>query len=1184
MAQIGGNGVIQGTLTDPTGAVIPGAAVIATNEATGVKTTSQTTGKGFYVLSPLPAGEYTVRATAAGFKVYSQEHVVVNAISTVGLNLTLQVGAATQQVTVTAAPPQLNTSNGTLGATVPNSAYAVLPLAVSGGPRDPQGFVTLLPGVTGAGGTLHVNGGQGYSGTIYVNGSPDMYQELGNDNRGLALGLSVDSIQQFQIDTSGTPAMYDGQGVENYVIKSGGNQFHGSAFEFARNTAFDSRSFFAATRPVEIQHEFGGTLGGPIKRNKIFFFADYDGWRLHAGTNPSFRSIPTSGERTGDFSALLGPQMSTCGSNKKSSCTDALGRPIYQGEIFNPATTRTLKGVEVRDGFGFDPTTGLPIPGQANVIPTADISKISQSLQSYLPAAVSSSVQNNFSASFPQVQSNNEITTREDFVLSDKDRMWTAFDWGKKTYIQGPNNGLPLPYAEERQVVEEPWLGQWGDTYTLTPTLLNQLNLSYNRIGIPISNLTVGQHYPTKAGISGLPSGQAANAFPRINWSGPNSPTNWGGNAAEAFDEFDNEWDITENMEWVHGTHDVKFGADLAKQSDIFFSPDQGSFPAVFSFSNSETAGFDQSGNLLTAVGNSYASYLLGDLADAGISYDAAAEVDSLSYRTGLFVEDDWKTTQRLTLNLGLRWDVFTPFVERFNHFTFMNPALPNPAVNNYAGVLQYAGFGQFSCKCRTPVQTHYGDFAPRFGFAYRLMKHTVLRGSWGMFYDRAGALGGGIDTQAANLGALGYSNGPIITSPDGFTPAQVAWNGGAMPSFVQPPVFDPTLNTGYNTTTGPKGGGMTFPDPQLGGHPVVTESYNFGVERELTPSTVLTVSYSGSQGHFIPGGVGRGIYTDQIQPKYLVLGRLLTQSATTANLASANSILAANSITSVGLPYPTFDGTIGQMLRPFPQYSGVSDPYGDVGNEVYNSLQVMAQRRMSRGLYFLASYTFSKDIGTGGSVKGGKGAGLNAARSGYNGSIEKAVCPCDIPNNLTISEVWQLPLGAGHSLFSGSPVARALASGWEFSGIETYSSGTPLGPVGAACNVPYAGRCYADYNPSFNGSARINGSYGNGVPQSTPYIDKGAFESPAPYTYGNTPRTLPFDLRGPAGLNEDFALMRNFKLHENWTFQLRAEAFNAFNRVIFGGPNFNITSSAFGTIGSAGDPRIVQFSGRIVF
>ncbi len=1177
-AQIGGAGAIHGTVTDPSGAVVPNATVVGMNDATHVAITVHTTGSGFYVLSPLQPGDYTVKVTASGFKAYSQEHVTVNALGTVSLNLKLEVGSATQEVTVTSAPPRLNTANGTLGATVPNKAYAVLPLAVNGGPRAPTSFVTLLPGITGAGGTLHVNGGQGFTGTTYVNGSPDTYQELGNDNRGVNLGLAVDFIQQFQVDTSGTPAMYEGQGVQNYVIKSGANGFHGDLFEFNRNTVFDARSFFSGSqRPPIHQNEFGGTIGGPIKRNKIFFFFGYDGFRESEATNPTFISIPTAAERTGDFSALL--------NTSKVVGHDALGRPIYAGEIFDPSTTRTVNGVTVRDGFGFDPTTGLPIPGQANVIPAGDISSISKSLQSYLPPALggSSTLSNNFLGSFPYTDHNNEITTREDFAFSDKERLWAAFDWGKRHYLGAPGNHMPLPYAEERGVTEEPWLGQIGDTYVISPTLLNQLNLSYNRIAIPIANETVSGDYPTKAGIAGLPSGQADTAFPRVTWSGPNSVEQWGGNGAEAFDEFDNEWDISDTMEWVHGTHDIKFGTDLAKQSDIFFAPDLGSYPAVFEFSNNDTAGFDNNGTLQAGLGNSYASFLLGDLSGASIGYNAAAEVDSLSYRYGPFIEDDWKVNPRLTLNLGLRWDVLTPFVERHNILTFMNPNLTNPEVG-VPGLLQYAGYGQYSCHCRTPITTHYNNWAPRFGFAYRFMKGTVLRGSWGMFYDRAGALGGGIDTQAANFPALGYGNGPIINAPNSYTPALAGWNGGTMPSFQMPPIFNPLLNTGFNTTTGAKAGGMTYASPNLGGQPVVTESYNIGLERSLTPTTVLTVMYSGSQGHFIPTG-GRGYWTGTVLPKYAVLGNLLDEPATTANIASANSNLAAHGMASVGLPYPTFDGNIGQMLRPFPQYNGLSDPYGDVGNEVYNSLQVEAQRQMSNGLYFLISYTFSKDIGTGGSIKGGKGSGLNAVRTRYNFAQEKSVCACDIPNILTLSEVWQLPFGRGHSLLSGSRVARDVASGWEISGIQTYESGTPLGPVGAHCDLPYLGSCYANYTSGFRGPVRINGSYGSGPdPKSTPYINKTAFQNPPPFAFGDTPRTLPYDLRNPPYFDEDFAVMRNFTLYENWTLELRAEAFNAFNRVNFGGPNFNITSAGFGMIGSAGSPRIMQLSGKITF
>jgi hypothetical protein len=1165
MAQIGGNGMIQGSVTDPSGAVIPGATVVGTNEATQVKTTVKTTNRGFYVLSPLPPGDYTVIVRAPGFKPLAQEHVVVNALARVGLNLTLQVGATTQTVTVSAAPSRLNTTNGTLGATIPQHAYLSLPIAMNNNPRSPEGFVTLLPGVNSGNDSqsLHVNGGSGYTGITYLNGQPMIYNELGNDSRGLNIGVSVNAVQQFQLDTNGTPAMYQGQGSQNYVIKSGTNQFHGQAYEFLRNTSLDSRPFFDSTTPVEIQNEFGANIGGPILKNKIFFFANYDGYRRRLGTEANYASIPTAAERNGDFSALLN-----------------LPTP---DPIYNPATTScNAAGQCTRQAF------------PNNIIPPGDISPISKSLQSYLPAPTNSDVLNNFLEPFPNGYGVNEYQTRVDINFSDRDRMWVYDGWGKNydVGVSPPGNYLPLPYAESRDEQEGFPTAQIGETHTFTPTLLNQFQFGFDRLGIPLTNYTMGGDYATKAGLTGLPPGQAADAFPRVNWSGVNAPSMWGGNGAEAFNEFDDNYALTDNVEWVHGAHDVQFGTQLMYEKDTYDAPDLGSYPASFNFSNSETAGFLSSGALNATSGNSYASYLLGELDGASIGYDASADTGTIDKRYGFYVQDNWKATRRLTLNLGLRYDVFTPFVEMYNRFSFLNPALANPETGN-AGALQFAGFGPNSCHCRTPIETHYGDVGPRLGLAYMLNRKTVLRASWGMFYDRAAALGGGIDTNASTLSSLGFSNGPIITSPNPAigTPA-LNWNSG-IPSFVSPPVFNPTLNTGYNTTAGPKGGSITFGDPYLGGMPVQEADYSFTLERQITPSTVVNASYSGSQSHFVPTTIGRGIYSHQILPQYLALGNYLGAQATPANLAAANTVAAAQGLHAIQLPYATFDGTIGQALTPFPQYAGISDPYSDIGNEYYNSLQIMVQHRTSKGLWFLASYTASKLYGDAGSLKGSKGGGLSTSQSGYLNNLAYAVAPSDTPQALTASEVYALPFGAGHRLGSGNKVVSALASNWEVSGIETYMAGYPLtnsgGPIGANCNAPYTGGCFASFNPSFTGSARINGSYGNGNllgAGKTSYLNPAAFEDPAPFTFGDTPPTLAYDLRGPAYMDEDFALMRTFKITERLSFQFEAEAFDAFNRFIPGSPNVsNINNSSFGEIGGqANAPRTFQFSGQVNF
>ena len=348
---------------------------------------------------------------------------------------------------------------------------------------------------------------------MYIEGLPLTNAGTESDTRNLAFGVSVEAVEQFQIETTGAKAMYEGQGVSNYVLKSGGNQFHGGVYEYFRNTIFDARGFFAPTTPIEHQNEFGATISGPIKKNKMFFFGNYDGYRYDSATAPAFQSIPTATERTGDFSEF--PQI-----------------------IYDPTSAT---GTAVR----------TPFPN--NVIPTGRISPISQSLASYLPGPTNGGIQNNYLAVLPQLINNDSTTNKVDLNLSDKNRPFALFSTGKYTtnftgsYAAG-TSALPLPYTQSRFVTEYATTAQLHDIYMLKPNLLNQFSLSLNRMYIPLGNPTAGGNYPTKAGITGLPPGIASSAMPDINFAGTNAPISWVGTNAHVNTEAANTFDLQNNV------------------------------------------------------------------------------------------------------------------------------------------------------------------------------------------------------------------------------------------------------------------------------------------------------------------------------------------------------------------------------------------------------------------------------------------------------------------------------------------------------------------------------------------------------------------------------------------------------------------------------------------------------------
>jgi Carboxypeptidase regulatory-like domain/TonB dependent receptor len=1137
-AQIGGQGTIQGTVLDPSKAALPGATVTAVNVATGIETTRQTTDAGVYSLTPLQPASYRVTVSLDGFQTFVREGIIVDGLAVVGLNVTMQVGALTQEVVVTTAAPPLATADARLGQTIRNDLYTALPLVMNtGGPRDPTAFMTLMPGVQQIGRWGNVMGGQDFTTDMYVEGIPITNAVVQGEGRNLSYGISVEAIDQFQVETSGAAVMFNGQGASNYVMKSGTNQFRLGAFEFFRNKALDAKAFFATTKPDDNQHEYGFTAGGPIRKSQMFFFMTYDGYRDRRETASVLTSVPTLGQRNGDFSGL----------------------PVT---IYDPRTTRPNP-----NGTGF---VRDPFPN--NIIPRDRISPISQYFQSFLPAPTSAGLQSNYlGGSLPIGFNNDNVTGKVDLRLGSKQQLSVLFAHGKRSqsteYRGGTNlqTALPLPYTETRLVEEIPTSSQIKHTYVLGSRWVNQASLGFSRLSVPIFNATIDGRYPIEAGLRGLPPGEADSAFPEVAFAGPNAPTQWRGTDARAFTEYLNNYTFQNNLNWTRGKHAMTFGFQSQRMDANERERTYGSL-ATFGFSNVQTAGFSSAGTLMTGTGNAYASFLLGELNATNVVEDSEVATSGRFYTYAFWAQDDFKLRPDLTLNLGLRYDIMKPYTEVYDRWSFMNPNLPNPAVGGYPGAIQFAGSGQNSCNCRTPIETYYGALGPRLGLAYSINDSTVLRASYGINYSRRGAVGGRAGARNGT-GMLGFSANASFPSPNGFAPSY-NWNNG-VPSYPAPPFFDPSLNAGFVVGRG-TGGGVTYGDPEIGGRPPRYQNWNAGFQRALTNTITFGASYAGSRGDFL-GGAGRGFFANQMDPRYLVLGNLLTQQATAANVAAAQAI-----VPGIGLPYPNFSGTISQMLRPFPQYSGVTDVYGNVAWSTYHSLQLTAEKRRSDdGLTVSFNYTYSRTEDN------------LAARSGYNFDQDWSVGVNDQPHVWNAMVVYNIPFGAHGKPGSGNAVVRAIVKDWQVSGITQFRSGRPLGPIGATCNLPNAGTCFADYNPAFSGEVRINGDYGDGdVLGANPpsYLDRTAFQSPAPFTYGNTQRTLTYELRNPDYFNQDLSIRRDFRIARA-RIGLGVDVFNLFNNVIFGGIQTNITNANFGRVSSqTNTPRVGQIKLRVDF
>jgi len=1149
LAQVGGTGSIEGTVTDPSGAVVGSAAVTATNVATGAVTARKTTDAGFFVLPLLPAGEYTVTVKATGFEGLTQSHVIVDALATVGVNPKLQIGAANQTVTVQDQPTILKTDDVALGSSVDNRVYDALPLAMNGAARDPSAFAGLAIGVsnysTQAAGpsTGSFNGGQTYQNEVYIEGLPLTSAGTESDTRNLAFGVSVEAVDQFQVETNGAKAMYEGQGVSNYVFKSGTNQFHGGVFEYFRNTDFDARGFFALTTPIEHQNEFGASLGGPIKKNKFFFFGNYDGYRFDSATPPGYQSIPTGGERTGDFSAF--PQL-----------------------IYDP-TSATGTGVR----------TAFP----NNMIPANRISKISQSFESYLPAPTNGNITNNYLATLPNLVNNDSTTDKVDYSVTDKNRLFALFSTGKYANpIVGSltpvsTSTLPVPYTDGRGVIEYATMAQLHDSYTVTPSLVNQFSIGLSRLFIPLTSNTASGDYPSKAGLTGLPPGIASTGFPDISFSGNNAPVSWDGTNSHAFNEAQNTYDLQDNMLWTRGKHNITFGVQYQALEDNENTPLTGT-QAGFTFSNNETANFNSTGTLISTTGLGYAGFLLGAVDSSVVTQNSVAETGGRYKTYAGYIQDDFKASSRLTVNVGLRWNIWSPFTEVNNVMSFFNPTLANPLAGGIPGALQFAGNGTDSCHCSTPVKQHDINPGPRAGLAYRVGDKTVIRAGYSIFYAHAGGVGGRTNGRQG-LSQVGFDNSGSLSSAVTGQPAY-NWNNGYPGNPLNPPFFNPSYGIGFITAAAGASVGsgpttaqtVTYGDPNFGGKAPYYEDWSFNIQHSFTPNLVLSVAYSASDGHWLPGAAVAGPYTNQIPAQYLPLGSLLTQTLSATTLAQAQALFP-----NAAIPFPNFTGTIGQALKPFPQYNGISDPWLDVGNSTYNSLQVSLTHRFANGLSAMVNYTFSKELDD-----------LAGVRDPNKDFLEKGPGAIDHADVAAATFVYQLPFGSGHRLTSGNKALSYTISNWQVSGIFTFTSGAPLSITGTCTGGGIIdASCYPNYNPSYSGSVWQNGSIGSGGANvaTTPYLNKAAFVDPANYTAGNIARSAPLGLFAPHNADLDLSVRREFPIRERVRLAFQADGFNVNNAVHFAAPGTGIDSASFGIFSSmANQPRKLQFSVRLSF
>jgi hypothetical protein len=1264
-AQLAGKGAITGTVTDPTGAVVPGATITATNTATGLATTQTSSSAGDFSMSTLDPGVYTVVVKASGFETITQNDIHINALEAFSYSPKLTVGGQDQNITVDTAPPALETSNATLGGTMEQELYSALPIEMGAyGQADQRratDFAFLMPGVQGNNtsgnattntGIVNGSGSRGAVSAVYIDGLPFVRAGGNGDPRFVWTAISVDAVDQFQVQTSGYSAIYEGQGIQNYSIKAGGNKYHGSIYEFFRNTALDSYGFFGALpnpatglvhKPIEHSNEYGINISGPLVpfgslKEKLFFFGNYNGFR-YASETPTQITFPTPAQQKGDFSAT--------------------GVPIYDPNTQTACTANSTNGpCRYQYGYGYSGTPGLggnPVAnGQpVNVIPASEFSAVALKIQSFLPAGISSALQNNYVAPNRTGLTNFSTSERIDYTMSPKNTITVVAAIGRQAssnpvgQTTSGRNVANIPYNYGQTYAPKTAVGIIEDTYTITSHLVNQLKYGYARYNGPTFDADQLPAYAASTlGISGQPIGAASQAFPITSFAGTDAPTQFAGQGPNI--TLAENYTLLDTVQWVRGRHTFSIGGQLAWLLYNVNNATGGSTPITLSNAVTETAGITPSTNAKPAYaalansGLSYASFLIGQIDKTSFTSYLQQEFGTRFRAISPYVQDNWKVSQHLTLDLGLRYDFFPTLREVHDAQSFFSPTTVNP-ITGVGGSLLFAGHGANTCNCDTPVNNYFKNFGPRLGAAYQIDTNTVVRASYGVMFTHGNAVGG----SATSLGTLGFSAAPTFSaSGQLLSTAPFTGTNGALPAYTLASgvASGPSYGTGYTTAAGYTGtpSGIGYADPYLGSRAPEYINYTLGMQHVFKNAFTFTLTYVGSQGHFLPadGTNARGFYADQLDPRYLYLGSNLNLTgAALTTFCASNAGVCPSTLGVFNTSQP-----LSTLLKPFP-FQSVSDSFGYVSNSHYHALQAVFNMRATHGLTFFGNYTWSRSIDDGGTFRSGylipAGTIANAPNSAYyQDRIERTVSTSNQPHHVVLTGVYDLPFG--RTIFNRNPIERAVIGGFKFSEIFQAFSGSPLAITGSSCQTnPAQSTCEPTLNPNFTGSARVGKHWGQGITAantaartyitpsigSTTIANTGPFISPvAPscstlngtsvitnsngvpcpgttsailgatllntpavpaYTFGNAARTEPLPgLTGPGNYTLDLALVRTFHLYENAHLNFRAEWYNVTNHTFFAVASTAVGNASFGqvTANTSAPRKSAQFSARIEF
>jgi hypothetical protein len=1080
---------ISGIVTDAQGSVIPGATVVAVNPATSARITATTNAQGFYVLTQLPITSYTVEAEMTGFKKYVRQGLVVTTGATTALDIQMEVGGADDSVTVTGEAPLLQTRSSDVSTLIESKNVQDLPI----GDRRTLNLVKITGAAVfvnyDAGGkpNFSLAGGRTQSQMFWIDGGSGQNMRLGIGQ--VDIDPPVETVQEVKIMSNSYSAEYGGSagGVIIATTKSGTNEFHGALYEYLRNDALDAANYFAPIVNGKKQRAplrynvFGGTIGGPVYlpkfgeggravydgHNRTFFFFGYEGSRRKEGQTRVL-TVPTLKMRAGDFSEFPG------------------------NIIYDPATSRVLNGRIVRDAF----------PNQ--IIPASRIDPVAAKLLAFYPLPNATGLANNFRGNYQRILTRDNFTAKVDHNFTDKDKINVRYLYNSDNL--GYTSVFPNIAAETlAPALRHQHYWYFGYTRVISSNVINEARYTYsNRINNEQS-FGFDEAWPGQLGLKGVPN----QAFPNINVTGVTSLG--AGQHARAQLPIQ-QHQFVDNLSITRGRHTFKMGGEarLSDNFEITYTSVSGQYGFV-----PQATGLP--GQAATGLG--FASLLLGQA--NSLNLRVTDDLKRQSWYYSAFLQDDWTINQRLTLNLGVRWETDTPIKDtrgRMNSFdlTAINPVSGTP------GVIKFLNPGD------TPYDTDWNNFGPRFGFAWRPFENTVVRGGAGIFFAHP------FDRGAPNSASLGYERSASLTSAD----------AGTTPAFllnVGPPALNltsPTRNDSFGAVQvgrAPNTSPSFFERNRPSGY---AQQFNLGIQREFKGGFLVEIS-----------GLGN-------------LGR---------KLASPN--LNMNQITPATLAAIPANTTPAQRDRPFPQFNNVTILAPSIGTSNYYAGILRAEKRYAKGFNLIGSYTWSKfltDTDDGGSVVG-NGFGYS---NYYNRRADYGPSGNDIRHRLSVSGVYDLPFGKGKRWLNDSPLNWALGN-WNVSVISILQSGPPVN-ITTQVNNTFAfsaGAQRADVigNPELPKSDRTLNRWFNTA----------AFAQPANRTFGTAARGI---VRGDGLVNFDITLRKNFVFTETRVLQFNVDFFNAFNHPNFGLPGGGFGAPGFGVVGSANPGRSLQAGLRFAY